>query len=108
MYQKWSHNQTHHCVVHAGALAQSNMEKAQVKNKNLSQNGCFVPESFDDFGRIIKIIYEKLLKNGVINGAKAKARMSIEPPPIPLDYQARMKSAVDKGMTKEDHSPVEC
>jgi len=48
--------------------------------KKRTQNGCFVPESFDDFGRILKIIYEKLLKNGVINGAKAKAIMSIEPP----------------------------
>ena len=71
---------------HAGALAQSNLEKACKKNEELSKAGCFVPESFDDFGKIIKIIYNKLIKNDVIDANEAAKRNAIEPPPIPLDY----------------------
>lgn len=71
---------------HAGALAQSNLEKACKKNEELSKAGCFVPESFDDFGKIIRIIYDKLIKINVINAVEAESRNKIEPPPIPLDY----------------------
>eukprot|EP00484_Ammonia_sp_Unknown_P022877 CAMPEP_0197032974 /NCGR_PEP_ID=MMETSP1384-20130603/11505_1 /TAXON_ID=29189 /ORGANISM="Ammonia sp." /LENGTH=1136 /DNA_ID=CAMNT_0042462711 /DNA_START=37 /DNA_END=3447 /DNA_ORIENTATION=- len=71
---------------HAGALAQGEKEKANSKNFALSRAGCFVPESFDDFGRIIRTIYQKLLKLGVINKAEVERRNRIEPPPIPLDY----------------------
>eukprot|EP00485_Elphidium_margaritaceum_P000733 CAMPEP_0202687340 /NCGR_PEP_ID=MMETSP1385-20130828/3028_1 /ASSEMBLY_ACC=CAM_ASM_000861 /TAXON_ID=933848 /ORGANISM="Elphidium margaritaceum" /LENGTH=1102 /DNA_ID=CAMNT_0049342113 /DNA_START=125 /DNA_END=3433 /DNA_ORIENTATION=- len=71
---------------HAGALAQSLREKANAKNEALSKAGCFVPESFDDFGKIIRVIYNKLVSTGVINAAAVQKRNSIEPPPIPLDY----------------------
>eukprot|EP01084_Bolivina_argentea_P013924 26064_1 len=67
---------------HAGALAQSNLETARRKNEELRRAGCFVPESFDDFGKIIRIVHRLLVGKGVIEGNKQE----IEPPPIPLDY----------------------
>eukprot|EP01083_Nonionella_stella_P103743 296566_1 len=71
---------------HAGALAQSNIETAQYKNKQLSLAGCFVPESFDDFGKIIQIIYHKLLLLNIINKEEVNKLDLIQPPPIPIDY----------------------
>ncbi len=94
--------------VHAGALAQSNLEKAKEKNIQLSKAGCFVPESFDDFGRIISIIYKKLLSKGVIDIEKVNEIAQIQPPPIPLDYHwahklgmARKASSFLSGISDE-------
>lgn len=56
------------------------------KNQRLSEAGCFVPESFDDFGKIIGIVYRKLISKGVISKEEVAKRMAIDPPPIPMDY----------------------
>jgi len=66
---------------HAGAMAQSVLETAAEKNKQLAKAGCLVPESFDDFDKLIKLLYQRLVKDTVIKPAK-----KVEPPPVPVDY----------------------
>jgi succinyl-CoA synthetase alpha subunit len=67
---------------HAGAMAGSDRETAEAKNRALKEAGAHVPESYEDFDKLIKKIFEKLQKEGKIELIK-----EIEPPGIPLDFR---------------------
>lgn len=47
---------------HAGAKSGNTLESAQAKNKALKDAGAYVPKSFDEFGDLIKQVYEKEVK----------------------------------------------
>jgi ATP citrate (pro-S)-lyase len=67
---------------HAGALANSDVETAAAKNEALRKCGCFVPESFQDFGHLLKGVYDQMVEKGLITPCK-----DVEPPKVPVDYQ---------------------
>jgi succinyl-CoA synthetase alpha subunit len=66
---------------HAGAMAGSQRETAEAKNKALKDAGALVPDSYEDFDKLIHKTFEKLKKEGKIEPIK-----EFEPPKIPLDY----------------------
>jgi len=66
---------------HAGASAHGNLETAEAKNKAMRDAGAHVPDSFDDFGALIKRVFDKLVKDGII-----VPRPEPEVPTIPMDY----------------------
>jgi len=66
---------------HAGASANAKSETAAAKNQALREAGAYVPKSFDDFGNIIRSVYEGLVEKGVIVPAEERP-----PPPVPMDY----------------------
>jgi len=74
---------------HAGAMAGSEKETAEAKNKALKEAGALVPESYEDFDKLIKQTFEKLKKEG-----KIKAIKEIEPPKIPLDYNEAVRLGI--------------
>ena len=45
---------------HAGALKLSDDQSARFKNRRLKEAGAYVPESFNDFGKMIGEVYKKL------------------------------------------------
>jgi len=67
---------------HAGALANSDLETAHAKNKALREVGCFVPESFQDLGRLLKSVYDQMVDRSLIIPCK-----DVEPPKVPVDFQ---------------------
>jgi len=67
---------------HAGALANSDLETAAAKNKALREAGCFVPQSFQDFGNLLQTVYDQMVSKGLITPCK-----DVEPPTVPVDYQ---------------------
>ncbi|MFX0004162.1 MAG: citrate/2-methylcitrate synthase [Candidatus Hermodarchaeota archaeon] len=71
---------------HAGAMAGSDKETAEAKNKALKEAGAFVPESYEDFDKLIKSVYEKLVQEGKILPAKEQ-----EPPKIPTDFNEAIR-----------------
>ncbi|VUT27646.1 MAG: ATP-citrate (pro-S-)-lyase, subunit 2 [Candidatus Syntrophoarchaeum sp. GoM_oil] len=77
---------------HAGAMAGSDLETADVKNKVLREAGGIVPTSFDDYGEKLSEIYEKLKIEGTIT-----ERGEVAPPNIPLDF----KTAVSEGLVRK-------
>ena len=66
---------------HAGAMAGSDRETAEAKNKALKEAGALVPESYEDFDKLIKQCYEVLKNKGII-----KEKAEVEPPEIPVDF----------------------
>jgi ATP-citrate lyase alpha-subunit len=66
---------------HAGAMAGSDRETAGAKNKALKEAGALVPESYEDFDKLIKQCYEDLKSKGII-----KEKTEVEPPEIPVDF----------------------
>lgn len=66
---------------HAGAMAGSEKETADAKNKALREVGVIVPNSYDDFGDKIKETFEKLQVEGKIDPIE-----DFEPPSLPMDY----------------------
>lgn len=66
---------------HAGALAGGDMETADAKNRALREAGARVPESFEDFGKIINETYQELVQQGTI-----VEKPEPEPPKVPMDY----------------------
>ena len=48
---------------HAGAKANTDSEKATFKNAYLKKSGAFVPDSFDDFGKLIGEVYENTIQS---------------------------------------------
>jgi ATP citrate (pro-S)-lyase len=66
---------------HAGALANSNLETAEAKNKALKAAGAVVPNTFEDLPKVITETYVSLVKNGVII-----PRAEPPVPKIPIDY----------------------
>jgi|YNPNPStandDraft_1061719.scaffolds.fasta_scaffold00473_20 succinyl-CoA synthetase alpha subunit/citrate synthase len=72
---------------HAGAKAGSDVETADAKNAALKAAGAVVPDSFDDYDKKIREVYEKLVKKGVI-----VPKPEPKPPVIPMDYSAALKA----------------
>ena len=66
---------------HAGAMAGSDMETADAKNKALAEVGVIVPESYDTLGDKIRETFEKLKAEGKIESLE-----DFEPPEIPQDF----------------------
>ncbi|UCC18481.1 MAG: ATP citrate synthase [Promethearchaeota archaeon] len=66
---------------HAGAMAGSDMETAEAKNKALSDAGAIVPESYEDLDKKIRETFDKLRQEG-----KIKPVDEFEPPQIPIDF----------------------
>ncbi|NHJ21742.1 MAG: ATP citrate synthase [Candidatus Lokiarchaeota archaeon] len=71
---------------HAGAMAGSSKETAEAKNQALKEAGALVPESYEDFDKLIKETYEKLVQEGKIKPAKEE-----EPPKIPTDFNEAVR-----------------
>ncbi len=71
---------------HAGAKAGSALETAQAKNAALKEAGAIVPDSFDDYGVLIKKTYEGLVKKGAIKPAP-----EVTAPVLPMDFAQAMK-----------------
>ena len=71
---------------HAGAKADAEMEQADAKNQALRDAGAFVPDSFDDYDKLIGEVYNDLVTKGVITPAPEP-----EMPKMPIDYKVAMK-----------------
>jgi ATP-citrate lyase alpha-subunit len=82
---------------HAGAMAGSDRETAEAKNKALKEVGALVPNSYEDFDKLIKATFEKLKSEGKIEPIK-----EIEPPKIPMDYN----EAVRQGLVRRQSDVV--
>ena len=67
---------------HAGALANSTVETAAAKNEALKKCGCLVPDSFQDFGHLLKSLYDEMVTAGHIVPCK-----DVVPPKVPVDFQ---------------------
>jgi succinyl-CoA synthetase alpha subunit len=75
---------------HAGAKADADRETAPAKNKALREAGAVVPESFNDFGTVIKDTFDKLVASGAHTPIA-----DVEAPNVPIDYkQAKALSQV--------------
>ena len=72
---------------HAGAKADAEMETADAKNKALKEAGAFVPESFDDYDKLINKVYTGLVEKKVITPAPEP-----QMPKMPVDYKAALQS----------------
>ncbi len=78
---------------HAGAKAGASNETAEAKNAALKEVGVIVPESFDDYGRMIRETFDKLQAEGKITPKEIPVT-----PPIPADFNAlKAKGQVRKG-----------
>jgi len=66
---------------HAGACANSDRETAVTKNQVLRESGASVPDSFDDLGEQIGIVFQGLVAKGVI-----EKRDEVPPPTVPMDF----------------------
>lgn len=66
---------------HAGAMANSQLETAAMKNKAMKEAGFFVPDTFEQMPQLLAKVYQALIQKGTITPAK-------EPmvPKIPMDY----------------------
>ncbi|MFX1413593.1 MAG: citrate/2-methylcitrate synthase [Promethearchaeota archaeon] len=82
---------------HAGAMAGSDKETAEAKNQALKKAGALVPESYEDFDKLIKETFEKLKQSGKIEIIK-----EIEPPKVPMDYN----EAVRMGLVRRSSDVV--
>jgi ATP citrate (pro-S)-lyase len=72
---------------HAGAKAGSESETADAKNAALKAAGAVVPNSFDDYGDKIAMVYKELVKKKII---VPKPEPSVAK--IPMDYNAAIKA----------------
>lgn len=66
---------------HAGALANSDLETADAKNKAMRAAGIIVPETFEKMPAVLAETYQKLVKEGII-----VPQPEPEIPKIPIDY----------------------
>lgn len=66
---------------HAGASANSQLETAVEKNKQMKAAGFYVPDTFEELPQVLNSVYKKLVADGTIATFK-------EPviPKIPMDY----------------------
>ena len=76
---------------HAGAMAGTDMETADAKNKALAHVGVIVPQSFDDFGDRIRETFERLKSEGRIEPIE-----EFTPPELPMDFN----KALAKGLVR--------
>ena len=82
---------------HAGARADAAAETAPAKNAALKEAGCYVPESFNDFGTLINEVYLKLQGEGVIG-----PEPTVEPRQLPMDFSV----ALSKGLVRRPASYI--
>jgi ATP citrate (pro-S)-lyase len=66
---------------HAGAMANSQLETAAVKNQSMREAGFFVPNTFEEIPELLAQVYQKMVKAGEIKPAPEPAV-----PKIPIDY----------------------
>ncbi|KAI8365272.1 ATP citrate lyase isoform 2 [Radiomyces spectabilis] len=66
---------------HAGAMANSDLETADAKNKAMRAAGIIVPETFEKMPSALAETYQKLVKEGII-----VPQAEPEIPKIPIDY----------------------
>jgi len=66
---------------HAGAMARGEAETADAKNAALKEAGAYVPDSYNDFDKLIRRVYEDLKAKGVI-----EEKEEVTPREIPVDY----------------------
>ncbi|OAQ32018.1 citrate synthase [Linnemannia elongata AG-77] len=66
---------------HAGALAQSDLETADAKNKALRAAGVVVPDTFEKLPLVLSQTFQSLVKKGTI-----QLKPEPETPKIPIDY----------------------
>ncbi|KAK7422098.1 ATP citrate lyase subunit 1 [Neonectria punicea] len=66
---------------HAGSFANSQLETAAMKNKQMREAGFHVPETFEELPSLLKEVYDKLVKEGTI---VPQAEPVV--PKIPIDY----------------------
>jgi ATP-citrate lyase alpha-subunit len=71
---------------HAGAMAGSDRETAEAKNRALREVGALVPDSYEDFDKLIHQCYEDLKSKGII-----KEKEEIEPPDVPMDFNEAVR-----------------
>ena len=66
---------------HAGSFANSDMETARAKNASLLAAGVHVPDTFEDFPKVLRKVYDSLVADGTLVPQP-------EPmvPKIPIDY----------------------
>ena len=74
---------------HAGAKADSQKETAQAKNEAFKNAGAYVPNSFDNYGEMVKQVYEMLKSQG-----KVKDVVEPEVPRLPVDYSKALTSGL--------------
>lgn len=68
---------------HASARAGGASETADAKNRALKEAGAVVPDSFEDFDKVIRTSFDKLVSDGAVEPAE-----DVVPPPIPRDFKA--------------------
>jgi ATP citrate (pro-S)-lyase len=66
---------------HAGAMANSQLETATVKNQSMREAGFHVPDTFEEIPDLLTQVYQKMVKAGEI---KPRAEPAV--PKIPIDY----------------------
>lgn len=66
---------------HAGAMAGSDMETAEAKNKALREAGAIVPQSYEDLDKLIRKTFENMVKEGKLTPVE-----DVEPPKVPIDF----------------------
>ncbi len=71
---------------HAGARAGAERETADAKLDAFREAGVAVPSSFEDFDKVIKNTFDKLVAEG-----KLIPKPDIEAPPVPMDYAQALK-----------------
>ncbi|MGB2579637.1 succinyl-CoA synthetase alpha subunit [Elusimicrobium simillimum] len=72
---------------HAGAKADNSLETAEAKNEALRKAGAIVPNSFDEYDKLVKETYNKLVKKGVI-----KPAAEVPAPTVPEDFAVALKA----------------
>jgi len=72
---------------HAGAKADTQRETAQAKNNAFREAGAYVPNSFDDYGDVVRKVYEELVAKGIVRDIAEP-----EVPKIPVDYSKALAS----------------
>jgi hypothetical protein len=78
---RYRYRNRHSPFTDVGASANATQETAAAKNAALRKAGAKVPDSFDDFGKLIEQVYTDLVNRGVIEVQPEQA-----PPPVPVDY----------------------
>ncbi|CAF1184190.1 unnamed protein product [Adineta steineri] len=66
---------------HAGSHADSDHETAIAKNKALREAGAYVPNSFDELGDLIHLVFQDLVRAGQL-----EPKPDLLPPSVPMDY----------------------
>ncbi|CAF1206356.1 unnamed protein product [Adineta ricciae] len=66
---------------HAGSHADNDRETAIAKNKALQNAGAYVPNSFDELGDLIHVVFEELKRCGQLT-----PKPDVLPPSVPMDY----------------------